>query len=267
MTRIATTLLALAIPLCAQEQKPVTSEKTSQSTSQIEAVFYKAYYLERGQRDFAGAMALYEEFLAKAPQHKLAKEAAKQQFRLLDRTGKTKERDAFKAKYRDLLGDLANVTSGRPPRGSDRGTDRPRRREGGFGGRPRGRMGGMRQVMALMRSDKKLADLDEEQMGQLEDYLAASDRNLDRLSRFLGEDVVAKLKAGAQQLKAALDADKMEDAQKALEQLRRDWPQMGRRRGRDGGGFGGRRGGSREGERPAGGRRGGRGGEEGGGGL
>ena len=85
--RIASLLFALALPLAAQE--PVAAE--------TEAMFYKAFYLEKGQRDFAGAMTLYEQFLAKAPEHKLAAEAAKQQFNLLSATGKTKERDAFKA--------------------------------------------------------------------------------------------------------------------------------------------------------------------------
>src|SRR5262249_30498639 len=51
--RVASLLLALALPLTAQE--PVAD--------QTEAIFYKAYYLEKGQRDFAGAMSLYEQFL------------------------------------------------------------------------------------------------------------------------------------------------------------------------------------------------------------
>src|SRR6187549_32723 len=82
--RFVSALLALALPLVAQE--PAASDTN-------EAMFYKAFYLEKGQRDFAGAMALYEQFLAKAPDHKLASEAARQQYTLLDRTGKTKERD------------------------------------------------------------------------------------------------------------------------------------------------------------------------------
>ncbi|CAN0512754.1 unnamed protein product, partial [Discosporangium mesarthrocarpum] len=122
--RFASALLALALPICAQDA----------DSSQFEGVFYKAYYLEKGQRDFAGAMALYESFLEKAPKHKLAKEAAKQQFRLLDRTGKTEARDAFKAKYKDLLGNIANAPS-RPERGEG---DRGGRGEGGRGERGQG---------------------------------------------------------------------------------------------------------------------------------
>ena len=137
--RIASTLLALALPLCAQEQSP----------SQVEATFYKAYYLEKGQRDFAGAMALYEEFLTKAPEHALAKEAATLQFKLLDRTGKTKERDAFKAKYEKLLGNIADAPT-RPAAGGEGGErgergERPQRGQGGQAG-PGGGRGGRRST-------------------------------------------------------------------------------------------------------------------------
>lgn len=125
--RIASLLFALALPLTAQE--PVAAE--------TEAMFYKAFYLEKGPRDFAGAMALYEQFLAKAPEHKLAGEAARQQFRLLDATGKTKERDAFKAKYEKLLGNIGNAPA--PGAGGGAGEGRPGRGEGrGEGGENRG---------------------------------------------------------------------------------------------------------------------------------
>ncbi|MBL8752930.1 MAG: hypothetical protein JNK15_06470 [Planctomycetes bacterium] len=117
--RFASALLALALPLCAQD--PTATDPT-------ESVFYKAFYLEKGQRDFVGAMALYEQFLNKAPEHKLAAEAAKQQFQLLDRTGKTKERDAFKAKYEKLLGNIAAAPASG---GAGAGGDRPARGEGG----------------------------------------------------------------------------------------------------------------------------------------
>ena len=145
-TRLASLLLALALPLTAQD---------AGGSAEPETMFYKAFYLEKGQRDFAGAMALYEQFLAKAPEHKLAGEAARQQFRLLDATGKTKERDAFKAKYEKLLGNVAAAAptpavQERPARGE--GGERPARGEGGAqGGRP-----DMAARMAEL--EKKLAD-------------------------------------------------------------------------------------------------------------
>ena len=180
--RIASTLLALALPLVAQDAP----------ASQVEAVFYKAYYLEKGQRDFAGAMTLYQEFLEKAPTHKLAAEAAKQQFRLLDRTGKTKERDAFQAKYKDLIGTM--VAGGTRPTRPERG-DRP---EGGRGERG------------------------------------------DRMREMMGDEIADKLTKASDDLKKALDAGKMEDADKALEALKEAFP-MGRGRGGRGGDQGGRR--------------------------
>ena len=137
MIRVASALLALTLPLFAQEP-----------AAQAETLFYKAFYLEKGPRDFAQAMTLYEQFLAAAPDHKLASEAAKQQFGLLDRTGKTKERDAFKEKYSKLLGNVVATGAGDAPaaggeraggaggRGAGAGGDRPARGEGGAGGRP-----------------------------------------------------------------------------------------------------------------------------------
>ena len=53
-TRLFAAVLALALPLCAQD-----------ASAETEAVFYKAFYLEKGARDFAGAMNLYSKFLTK----------------------------------------------------------------------------------------------------------------------------------------------------------------------------------------------------------
>lgn len=253
--RIASTLLALALPLVAQEP----------AASQVEATFYKAYYLEKGPRQFEEASALYEKFLAKAPEHKLAKEAAKQQFRLLDRLGKAKERDAFKTKYAKLLG---NISAGgaRPARGA--GGDRPGRGAGGdAGGRPgrgeggaRGERGGRGQggarggrggIMGLMRNETKIADMSKEQLEELKTGLESASATIDRMRQFLGDEVADKMEKGAADLKKALDADKKDEAQKALDELKKAMPARGGRGGGRGGDAGGRRG---------------RGGEEGGGG-
>jgi hypothetical protein len=249
--RIASTLLALALPLVAQEQEPA---------SQVEGVFYKAYYLEKGQRDFAGAMALYSKFLAEAPTHALAKEAAKQQFRLLDRTGKTKERDAFQAKYKDLIGSMtAGATRAarptRPERGE--GSDRPER--GGRGGRGGfgGRRGGMGGIFQLMRGDAKVSEMSKEQVEELKEGLGAAEGMIDRMREMMGEEIADKLGKASDDLKKALDAGKMEDADKALNALKEAFP-MGRGRGGRGG-RGGEEGGAGQGRG-----RQGRGGEEGG---
>ena len=49
--RIAATLLALTLPLVAQDVEAKTTGPA------VDATFYKAYYLEKGKRDFDGAMA------------------------------------------------------------------------------------------------------------------------------------------------------------------------------------------------------------------
>lgn len=261
--RIAATLLALALPLTAQaDQAP--------AAAQVESTFYKAYYLEKGKRDFEGAMVLYANFLAKAPEHKLAGEAAKQHFRLLDRTGKTKQRDAFKAKYSKLLGKVANAST-RPARGAaDAEGGRPQRGargergQGGQRGQRGGQRGGMRGMMTLLRGETKIADMSKEQLEQLKEGVKGSASMIDRMRQFMGEEVADKLEKSSADLQKALDAGKMEDAQKALEALKTAFPQGGARGGRGGrggeeGGQGGRRrrGGNRgeaeAGKKPAGG--------------
>lgn len=148
--RIASALFALALPLAAQ----------SPTAQEAEVMFYKAFYLEKGQRDFVGAMALYEEFLQKAPEHKFAAEAAKANFKLLNSTGKTKERDAFKAKYAKLIGDAANEQPaadsrpgpGRNAPGGDEGRGAG---PGGPGGRmdPQARLAELEKQLAKAKAD------------------------------------------------------------------------------------------------------------------
>lgn len=167
-TRILSALLACALPMALSAQD---------ATADAEATFYKAYYLERGARDFAGAMNLYEKFLAAAPDHKLAKVAAKQQFGLLTKTGKTKERDAFRTKYASLLGNNAR-RSDRAERAADAAGDaggegRGRRGQGGERGQ-RGMRGGD-PAERLKAMEARLAEAkesgDEEQVARLERML------------------------------------------------------------------------------------------------
>lgn len=272
--RFASALLALSLPLFAQD--PAASE--------TEAIFYKAFYLEKGQKDFAGAMALYEQFLGKAPEHKLAAEAAKQQFGLLDRTGKTKERDAFKAKYEKLLGNVAvaggaaDAAGGDAPRGA--GPGGPGRGEGrgdpaarmaelekqlakakeagneeevkkltaqlerakqmgergarGQGGQARG------GLMAVMRNNKKVSEMTDEELTQLKDALGQSSGMIERIREGGNEEMADKLSTGVESLKKALEASNKDDAQKALDAIRAAMPaRRGRGEGAGGGGPGG----------------------------
>jgi tetratricopeptide (TPR) repeat protein len=276
-------MFALAAPLSAQ----------APAASEVEAIFYKAFYLEKGQRDFAGAMTLYEQFLSKAPEHKLAGEAARQQFALLDRTGKTKERDDFRAKYGKLLGAAAEAPArpaaaegrgeGRPEgRGEGRGEGRPdgqrpqrggdmaarmaelekqlaaaresgdeeavkrleqqlermkqagERGPRGEGGQPgQGRRGG--GIFGLLGGDKKFADMSTEEIQQVKDGLGQASTMIERMRDGGMTEQADKLEAGIDSLKKALDANKLDDAQKALEALRASMPRRG---GRGGGGGG-----------------------------
>jgi tetratricopeptide (TPR) repeat protein len=275
--RLASALLALSLPLFAQDPAAATAD----------TMFYKAFYLEKGQRDFEGAMQLYQKFLEAAPEHKLAAEAAKQQFGLLDRTGKTKERDAFKAKYEKLLGNIAAVP---PAAGGAAGGDAPRgdRGQGGGAGRmdPAARMaelekqlekakadgdaeaqkrleqqiermkqgggrgpggpgqggpgGGMRGgLMGMLRGQKKIAEMSDEEITQLKDGIGQASGMIDMM-RERNPEQADKLEKGVAELKKALDAGNKEDAQKAMDALREAMPQRRRGGGEGGGGGGGR---------------------------
>lgn len=259
-TRFVSALFALALPLMAQDPSPTTSP--------AEAMFYKAFYLEKGQLDYAGAMVLYEQFLAAAPDHALAAQAAKQQYQLLDKTGKTKERDAFKAKYGKLIGDLT-LAGDRPARpgpegaGPGRGAGRPdpaarlaeldkqlaAAKEAGDEAKVKeleqqiarvkqmgARAGGQGGRGGLF-SDKKLADMTPEELTQFKDGLTRMEGMLDRMRERMGDEQADKLEANLTELKKGLEANKLDDAQKALDALREAMPR--RQRGGAGGGPGG----------------------------
>ncbi|MBM4060145.1 MAG: hypothetical protein FJ265_03475 [Planctomycetes bacterium] len=297
--RIAAALLALALPLAAQDG--------AQDPAQAENLFYKAFYLEKGTRDFAGAMALYEQFLNLAPNHKLAGEAAKQQYALLDRTGKTKERDAFKVKYEKLLGNVA-PGGGQPPRADGDVPARPERPAGdarGPGGvrvDPAARVAELEKQIEKAKAEgneaevqrltqqlerarrmgaggpggaagpggrgglfgqKKLTEMTPEELTQFKDNLGNLENMLGRFRERLTEEQVKQLDGNLQTLKKSLADNKLEDAQKALDAIREAMP---RRRGGEPGGAGGAGfGGGRGGEPPpAGGAGGGAGGTGGG---
>ncbi|GAB4141659.1 MAG: hypothetical protein Fur0037_08550 [Planctomycetota bacterium] len=117
------TFLALALPLAAQAEPAVR-----QDPSPNEILFYKAFFLEKGERDFAAAMALYQKFLEAEPGHRLARIAAQNNLNLLRRTGRGDEAEAFQQKFASLLGERRGRSpEDRAPRGArtDRPADRP----------------------------------------------------------------------------------------------------------------------------------------------
>lgn len=265
MIRIASVLLALTLPLAAQDP-----------AADAEAMFYKAFYLEKGQRDFASAMALYDQFLAKAPDHRLAAEAAKLQFGLLDRTGKTKERDLFKAKYEKLLGNVVATGGGEREPG-----DAPREGGRGAGGAPgRGdqaaRMAELEKALAKakesgneeevkkltqqierlkqagagrgagrggMFGSKKLAEMTPDELSQFKDGLGRMEGMIERMRENVGEDQAKVLEEQVATLKKSLEGNKLEEAQKALDAIRAAMPRRRAEGGGPGGGAGGAPGG------------------------
>jgi hypothetical protein len=136
--RFAAALLTLALPVLAQNQ----SNPANTNATEAENVFYKAFWLEKGEHNRLEAMALYEKFLSMAPDHPKAKIAAQNQFALLNLAGQTKEAEAFAQKYGKLLGGNAQVTpgdAGAAPRGEGAGAGGGRR--GAGGGAPQGQPG------------------------------------------------------------------------------------------------------------------------------
>jgi soluble cytochrome b562 len=248
--RFASVLLALALPLTAQDTSP----------SAAEAVFYKAFYLEKGQLDYAGAMVLYEQFLVQAPDHTLAAQAAKQQYLLLDKTGKVKERDAFKAKYGKLIGDISVAADGaarpdgQPRRGDDqgqgRGAGRPdpaariaelekqlaAAKEAGDDERvkeleqqiARAKQMGERGRGAGMLGDKKLAEMSAEELKQFRSGLDRMETMIDRMRERAGDEQADKMQAQLDTLRKHLDANQLDEAQKALDAIRDAMPRRQR---------------------------------------
>ncbi|HEX6810491.1 MAG TPA: hypothetical protein VF384_02605 [Planctomycetota bacterium] len=303
--RTATALLALMLPLAAQD--PAAAN---------EAIFYKAFYLEKGARDRENASVLYEQFLNAAPDHKLAKEAATLQYHLLGQMGKTKEQGAFKTKYEKLLGNVAPAPAA-GDRGAGGGADAPRggrgdgqgraagggdmqarmaelekqlakakeegndeevkkledqiarmkqmAERGGRGGAGAGGPGGMgRGAFGVLRGNKKYSEMTDEEKTQLKDAVGMAQGMADRQRDNGNEDAAKKIETATADLKKALEGNKPEDIQKALDAVRAAMPARGGRGG--GGGDAGGGGGNRGGGGGGGGNNGGGGGGNNGGG-
>ncbi len=291
--RFATALFALALPVMAQDAASLPAE----------SLFYKAYWLEKGERNPAEAMVLYEQFLQQAPDHRLAKQAATFEFDLLTRAGKTKEAEVFAKKYQKLLGDVAVGApakadgAGRGGEGRERGGDRGGERGaggdmqarmaelkkqiedakaagetekvaqleqrlkrmeqmgqgGGAGGRGQGGPGGRGGFRNNpLFGTQKLADLSADELAQFKEGLANMEPMLERMKQRLSEEQVKSVEESMKALKTALDGNKIEDAQKAIDKLRENMPRRGGRGG-EGGGGGGEGGGEGGGRRPGGG--------------
>jgi tetratricopeptide (TPR) repeat protein len=281
--RFAAALFALSLPLLAQD--PAASE----------ALFYKAYWLQNGERNFAEAMTLYDKFLQAAPEHPLVGRAAQFQFELLTRAGKTDEAKAFAQKYEKQLGKVA-VAAPATPKPAEGGA-RPAAQAGGDnaqrladlkkqleeakasgdeeaatrlqrqiarleqGGGEAGAGGpGGRGARGGMFGSKKLTEMTAEELEQFKTGMERMSTMIERMKEANPEGAKS-MEENFTALQKALDEGKLEDAQKVLDKVRESMPQRG---GRGGAGGGGRGRGGEGGGAPAGG--GGGGGNGGGGG-
>src|SRR5688572_16684971 len=161
MTRTLAVLTMLVLPLAAQEAKSAT-------TSDPETLFFKAFYLEKGERQNKQALELYQQFLAANPSHKYSKKAAQNAYGLFPQLGQMEEGEKFKAKYSELLKDASDAAAPRAGEGRP-GEGRPG--GGAQGERPRGgRLQGLRDELEKAKAagdDAKVKEL-EEQIKQAE---------------------------------------------------------------------------------------------------
>lgn len=163
----------LALPIYAQD-KAIATTPPKQDTPAAEpaenAMFYRAYYLERGERRGDEAIALYKKFLEAAPKSRYAGKAAANTLALLNRAGKVEEADAWKAKYADVLknADVAGPADA-PPVG-DPGAGRAGGRGAGGVGGPGG---GARMNLDELKKqlEKAKADGNAEEAKRLEDQI------------------------------------------------------------------------------------------------
>ena len=238
MTRFTAALLALALPLCAQD--PAAAE----------SLFHKAYWLQNGERNFPEAMTLYEKFLQQAPDHPLVGRAAQFQFELLTRAGKTEDATAFAKKYEKVLGKVAAPapTAAGEARGEGRGEGRTR---GEGGGDMAARLaeakkqleeakasGDQAAVERLERQIRRMEQAGSEggaggaggrgQRGSMFGSKKLTEMNADELEQFKGglermsgmvemmkernPDGAKAIEENVAALKTALEADKLEDA-------------------------------------------------------
>jgi len=254
MTRTLAVLTMLALPLAAQEARSAT-------TTDPETLFYKAFYLEKGERQNKQALELYQQFLAANPSHKYSKKAAQNAYGLFPQLGQLEEGDKFKAKYSELLKDASDAAAPRP------GEGRPAAGGGAPGERPRGgRLQGLRDELekakaagddakvkeleeqikqaeaarpaggpggrrgGVLFSDRKISELNETELGEFK--TALDSENITRMLEMQRErgqaEQADKNEKLIKTLKEQLNAGKKEDAQKTLDEIRAG---MMRRRG------------------------------------
>ena len=97
MLRIACAVSLLVFPVFGQ--KDAAASKARQDGSAADSLFYRAFFLERGERRYQEAIDLYRKFLAAAPEHRFASRAADAALNLLNRVGQQDDAEKFRQEH------------------------------------------------------------------------------------------------------------------------------------------------------------------------
>ena len=282
--RTLSVLALLGGAVVAQDTPPaLTRQAPAQGQStEAESLFYKAFFLDRHASQRDAAVALYTQFLEKAPSHSYAKIAAQNAHILLMRDGKAEEASSFKTKYAALINADAdrNVAGdARPERAAGERGQRGERGEGGMRqrgeGQPgrgrvnmdelqaelakakeagdeakvkeleerikqieerraaggRGGQGGRGGMAGFQLLQRKVTDLNEEEVGQLSTFLDGfAPRMIERMRDGGQDEQATKLEKSVAAFKKALAEGNKEEAEKLRTEITASMPQ-GRRRG------------------------------------
>lgn len=218
MLRTLTWIALFTLPLTAQARPAET----------VDHIFYRAFFLERGQRDYAGAAKLYQEFLSQAPDSRFAARAARSAYGLLARLDRQEAAEAFRKSHTKILGETEAIAekadavakpsdgdAAKPPAASE-----PRRgRRGGRGGGGR-RGGGRGGAFSIFSSDQKLTEMDDQAIAEFRTSLERISGFTDRMRQGGREQQAEQLEASIVKINAHLDAGKIAEAQKVLEAMR-----------------------------------------------
>lgn len=255
--RTLAALVLLALPMTAQDPKGST-------TTDQESIFFKAFYLERGARAEKEALDLYQQFLAAAPSHKYSKQAAQNALGLFNKAGNLEEASKFKKKYETLLKDASDAAApagdrrpgeGAPPAAGERraggglqalrdelakakeaGDEKKvkeleeqikAREEGRRGAGGQGQPGGRRGMGGGIFSDKKITEMNDEELGALKTGMGNMSRMLDMMRNNGQAETADKLEKLGKKLSEQLEAGKKEDAEKTREEMRAAMPRRG----------------------------------------
>lgn len=105
---LVSTLFAATLVAQGDTPRAAPAQDTA-AAAQAENMFYRAFFLDRGERRPKEALELYTKFLEVAPAHRYAGRAAQGGLTILNNEGRMEEAEKFKAKF---ASQLRNVSTG-----------------------------------------------------------------------------------------------------------------------------------------------------------